>query len=77
MVEQLKVLLGVVKRRLPAASDSGVEGLLDAENVPAHFLDTVVVDLRYVLGSRDENDCDQVRHTLKYVPDVIGKHFVK
>ena len=60
LVEQLEVLLGVVQRCLPTASDPGVESLLDTENVPAHFLDSVAVDLCNVLGSSDEDDCDQV-----------------
>ena len=68
LVEQLKVLLGVVERRLSAAGDPGVEGLLDVENVPAHLLDSVAVDLGDVLGGSDEDHRDQVRHSLKDVP---------
>ena len=41
---------------------------MDVENVPAHFLDSVAVDLGDVLGSGDEDDGDQVRHSLKDVP---------
>ena len=46
-VAQLVKVLGPVQRQLPPPRDAGGECVLDGENVPAHFLDPVVVDPPY------------------------------
>ena len=46
-VAQLVKVLGPVQRQLPSPRDAGGECVLDGENVPAHFLDPVVVDPPY------------------------------
>ena len=69
--EQLVVSLGRVERRLPRARYVRGEGVLDGEDVAAHFLHAVLVDLADVGRRLDEEARHQVRHPLEDVPCLV------
>ena len=69
--EQLVVSLGRVERRLSRARYVRREGVLYGEDVAAHFLHAVLVDLADVCRRLDEEARHQVRHALEDVPRLV------